>query len=478
MTSNRIEDLMAECEGLYDTSARKTSSSIYSSHSSMTSLSDGSIPTWIPEHLAEFLDGKSADIILNNSDPESLLPMLARVLAYHSKPALEENELEGYLRRLFRFAAAFRGSARSFSLVEMLPGAEAREYYYTMKQFLISLTRYRQPLAILQEIFHHKLNLSQPSRDTQQLVTTILVDLPFLFEGWVNLWIGLAETEWCSIWSVVCYIQEVEDRVICGADWLSRQGQWASVCLASKIGVRAPLLLQNQRSSNSRYHVLPQAVEVGLRGPGPQDWERQEHHTKTLMILMGQNVPNSAPRRSTAGTLRHQEQPPGIQRHLDRPRAICWEIESPSKNQSVIDNIVSEYAQQPRLRSTEEEDQLQELARRQRSEEEFNKQFKRIQKERRLKRELEKLCASGAFGNETRRNLAEMGDIFSDRRANDSLEAPLQKLLSTIVEQDKEIDDTRFETWARELLQEAKEEPEDGDCLDYAHSLGSWHDNA
>ncbi|KAK6360026.1 hypothetical protein TWF696_001146 [Orbilia brochopaga] len=437
----------------YRSSVSRDSSSVYSSNSSSAFSSDnGSTASHRSDDLEKLLDGEGANNVLNNHDPESLLPMLARILSHSPNPAIQESDVEDYLRRLFRFAAAFRNSASPFDLMDELTRDEARNFQFIMNQFLLSLTRYKQPLAILQYIFHQELNVNKSSVETKQLILTVLADLPYLFEGWVNLWIGLVETEWCSIWSLTCYIREVEKRVVAGASWLSRQGKWVSVCIAKKSGLRARVLLQT--SADKRHHALPQAVQVGVRGPGPEDWERQEYRTKTLMKLTGKGTPEfTSSELHTGGSQARLVRPLGGDRRLERPRGICLELKSPEEEKSTIDVIVSKYARQPRLRSTEEEDQLQELARRQRSEEEFNKELKRRDKERRLKEELEKLSASGAFGNESRRNLT--------RTEGNSSTSPLDALLSTVVKQDREIDDTHFETWAMELLEDTAGEPHD-----------------
>ncbi|KAF3902182.1 hypothetical protein ABW21_db0206995 [Orbilia brochopaga] len=478
--NQRAQDHRAEHEQLYDSpSIDSRSSSIYSSYSTPDTVSvasEGGCATGPAYgHLREFLDGEGMNNILNNRDPESLLPMLAHVLDHYTGPDREEIEIGVNLRRLFYFAAALRDSTASLNLVEGLSRSEATDYQYTINKFLLSFTRFRQPMSILQDIFHHELNLSRSSVETKKLILTVLADLPFLFEGWVNLWIGLAENEWCSIWSLTCYIREVESRVISGTGWLSRQGQWVSVSIAEKAGIRAPVLLQNPKLPNmTGYHVLPQAIEVGVRGPGLEEWERREQYTKTLMSLTGRDTPDSAASRPYAeGTQPRIDRPLGIQRRSERPRGICWEYKSPQKEETPIDIIISKYAQQPRLRSNEEEQELLELARRKKSEEEFNKELKRKNKEKRLKQELEELDRSGAFGNEARSNLAHMGTIFLSREAAASSANPLKALLDTIVEQDREIEDTHFETWAMEILEETADGPEDGDRVNSASS-GSW----
>ncbi|KAF3912511.1 hypothetical protein ABW20_dc0107224 [Dactylellina cionopaga] len=398
--------------------------------------------------LKEFLDGQTLDYVLRHWDSDSLLPMLGRILTLCDY-TLAENENLTELWRFSEFAASCRSCAKSFQSINLLTKERAIRHQFLISRFvgIINSDGKGQPLEVLKFIFHRELGVSEHAETTRQLILTVLADLPFVFENWANVWIGIIVANWGIIWEVVKYVRLLENQSVAGREpeWRSKEGRWVSVYLAEVAGVSADLLLGNVP------HGEPNQVDTVPR------FTAAVHE----------------PDRSSSSTQPQQEQ--GRRRVLERqnrPRAIYYPpAPSPSSTRpspTIIDKIVNEYAVLPRLKYDEQEERRQELARRQKSEEEFNRKLKRSDEERKLRENLKGLASSGQLGDEAREK-SHLEAAFRNNSRGERSKGPgvvadaLEELRRKMVAREQEIEDDEFERWARDLLKEGEEKGSDSE---------------
>ncbi|EPS36674.1 hypothetical protein H072_9748 [Dactylellina haptotyla CBS 200.50] len=370
----------------------------------------------------EFLEGQTFAHTLKHRDAESLLPLLARVLVLRSVDTRHPSEemILRDMKRFYKFAGSCRNSTRPFQILKEQTQMTAWNYHVLIENYLKIIANGRQqPLGVLKFIFHRELKILEFAPATQQLILTVIGDLPFRCYNWVNLWIGLIEADWASIWRLTIYIRALEDQSILGRDpkWQSADKRWACIFLRELAGISSSLLLQNgtEGQNNSvKSNVLPPVPRIPQAG-------------ETLKDVHPREVARSPTNDSPISRISSHE---------------------------TIKTIVAKYAQLPRLKSTADQELQERLLQYEKSEEEFNRKLKQDYKNFQLRKTLQGLESNGRLG----KRVEEIGKVPAKKNvAADELE----ELHLRIIEQEKEVEDNEFERWARYLLEEG--EDEDGD---------------
>ncbi|KAF3937508.1 hypothetical protein ABW19_dt0204801 [Dactylella cylindrospora] len=405
--------------------------------------------------IEEFLDGRSLGYTLQNRAPESLLRILARSI--YGRSPRNQNEAKTFrrLRQFAAFTASCRDSDKPFATTKSLTYKQALRYYRLTSEFLHAVACKREPLKVLRYIFNRELNIPEKAVETRKLVLTLVAELPYVFKEWVNIWIGIVEADWGSVWKLIEFVRFLEKR---GSEWRSERGKWASLCLARMAERKAKMLLHlgggefddtDGGEGHIGFWVTGSINQVTMdKGKG-----KAKNRDDALSVLMGELqlenevLPDSDQVNLNVGERRVADR--------SRPAGIYYTPEVKGPPPSLIDIIVSKYAELPRIKSDKERKEKEEAVRRRKSEEEYNRELRQNYNQQRLRERLEGLTASGMLGEEAREDGIE--EIFGKRKESPKAEEMI-KLHMRIVQQDEEIEDNEFERWASHLLEEGEGE--------------------
>ncbi|KAF3271948.1 hypothetical protein TWF970_010176 [Orbilia oligospora] len=134
----------------------------------------------------------------------------------------------------------------------------------------------------------------------------------------------------------------------------------------------------------------------------------------------------------------------------------------PKPKPSEIDVMIGKYAQLPRVKYDQEEQIRQELARQQRSEEEFNVRLRKKYHEAKIKEKLDEMAKDTGLiveGKAAKRKRDEDNEAGKIKRAGAIAE--LNELHRRLLEHEKELEDNSFENWAGKLLVEETDREEE-----------------
>ncbi|RVD81454.1 uncharacterized protein DFL_009318 [Arthrobotrys flagrans] len=445
--------------------------------------------------VARIIGDRAPHEIIEHSRPESLLELLSCLISLKSGELDEEKDNLPLLREFFEFAERCRRTANTGKSIRSLPCQTARHYSTLLGKFEEIIQQEYTSLDALRFIFKEELGVEEGSDDTRKLVLLVLGDLPFNVANWTNLWVGLIHGLWGGIWQTTLFVRRLRDGKVLGKkmEWMpvrAREMQWAKWQIGQRAGERDVGGLNPRREGSlggsGLVHQPPHGSRIGRR-------EREDQMPKVEALKIETPVPVTAPNRKESPEIipaGFPMRPPPtsigkrrVPERERRPKVIHYSPSPPAKlkptlnssprrppppepKPSKIDEIIGKYAQLPRLKYDKEAQMREQLARQQRSEEEFNVQLRKKYQEERLKERLDKIAKETGM-------LGEWGSVALHGRPDSDDEAvkikkagtvyELNELHRRVLEQDKELEDTSFEKWAGELLAEGIEEEEGGD---------------
>ncbi|KAK6517609.1 hypothetical protein TWF281_004258 [Arthrobotrys megalospora] len=414
--------------------------------------------------ILEFVDGRSPHDLIEHEPPESLLPLLPLLITHKSNnPHIATPPT---ISQFFTFTKTCRKTANPFKLIQSLPPDTAIKYNNLINAVLTILIEDNTSLEVLKYIFHTELKIPEFAAETEELVLTVLADLPFSLENWTNIWIGLIQGIWGAIWQTTLFVRRLKKGRVLGKsrDWMvvrKEKVEWARWNIAKRAlagGEDIGNLPRDEVSTASDKY--PEAERPEIYAPLQPLRNCKSPETPSKLPNFVVPPPPKPPKVEVTVVGKRR-----IPNRNGRPQPVYYSPPSPapppSKPSSKIDLIVTKYAKLPRLKWDKEADTRQTLARQQRSEEEFNRQLKRNYNEARLRERLEELAATGLLGNDVSQSCIE--DIFFSDRGGIKQNGPavvvveeLVALHRRIVDQDREIEDDEFEKWAERLLEEGQ----------------------
>ncbi|KAK6338571.1 hypothetical protein TWF730_002634 [Orbilia blumenaviensis] len=367
--------------------------------------------------------------VLRDETPESLLPLLAYIIRL--KSGSREVGDVALLREFSEFTKACRKTAKPVQAIQALPSQNAGRYSDLLSTFTEIVKDHRGSVDALQFIFSEELNVPE-STDTEELIYTVIADLPFNLASWPGIWIALMQGFWGGIWQTTLFLIRLRDGKVLGkgVEWIplkAKEIQWARW----HIDRRASQEYSSSSSSSSSSAATP-----------AQKHKSPEAHPDELPT-----------------------QRPKLPGRSERPLGVYLRSPSPPREPkpSKIDNIVNSYARLPRLRYDKDADLREQLERQQRSEDEFNRKLRQHYSELKLRKKLGQLAVNDAgllvdkTGTKSDLEKAFGRDETAEKIKRAGAVDELVALHKRVLEQDKEIEDGEFEEWARNLLEEADE---------------------
>ncbi|KAF3906754.1 hypothetical protein AA313_de0204052 [Arthrobotrys entomopaga] len=401
--------------------------------------------------------------MVDNQNPEAseaLLPELAKIIAPRSKSGSRTETLRD-LRSFFEYTRSFRKSSKPLDALGALTKDSALVYHGIIDAFLRTVTQAKEPLTTLKFIFHSELGIPEHELETKQLILTVIADIPFTFANWVGTWIQLTrQGNWEGVWAVTNYVQKLQSSGTGETKWQSAEVKWASIHLARIAGVTTYLLLQFDEGQGAVSRAKPNTGQGGLetkpsqkhghaQGGSSQTPHRVRGDTRRdppeTTPVSGLRTPSESARRARVPQVTPRSRPP---------------TSRPSRN--IVDTIITEYAQTPRIKYNSEEERRERLLEFNRSEEEFNRKLKQNYRDYRSREGRENRPITESSGESVRRDAA--AEAILGRPPRKGQEQPkLVDLRTKILRQEQEIDDDKFEQWAMGLLDEKDEEHDQGD---------------
>ncbi|KAK6352030.1 hypothetical protein TWF718_005179 [Orbilia javanica] len=429
--------------------------------------------------ISKIADGRTPHEIVENPNPESLLRLLSCLISLKSGNA-EAGNL-GLLTEFFRFTVDCRRTTNPAEIIQHLHRPRAQRFSALLKTFEHIIRQEVTSLDVLRFVCKEELGVDEHSDEAKKLALLVMVDLPFNVANWTNLWVGLIQGVWGGIWQATLFIRRLRDGRVLGrtVEWMpmkAREMQWAQWQITQRAegrgGDNSNLRIEDRlakRRSASEVE-MPNTRALAIKPPVPAFFPENKESPEI--------APAELPRSPGIGKRRVPEREGG------RPQAIYYPQPSPQKSKltssprprapekpkpSEIDILIGKYAKLPRLKYDKNERIRQELARQQRSEEDFNQRLRKRYQEARVRERLERVAreigleGEGEGSATTKSGLKDVGNE-ADKIKRAGAVDELNKLHRRVLEQDKEIEDTSFEEWAEELLAEGVgEEAEDED---------------
>ncbi|KAK6526605.1 hypothetical protein TWF694_005187 [Orbilia ellipsospora] len=423
---------------------------------------------------------------------EPLLLELAKIIAPRSRSGSEIKTLWA-LKRFFEYAKNFRNSSNPLDSLSALTKDSAFAHYTIIDAFLRTVTQAKQPLATLKFVFHTELAIPEHELETKQLILTVIADMPFTFDNWVGMWIQLTcEGRWEGVWAVTNYIRSLKDSGMGEPKWESAEVKWVCIHLARLAGVETYMLLRadegllgssrrqagNETSSSQtpRREINDTKLEPsqgalktpleGVRTPserlrasplaGAERASGPEIGRATSE--MARRAPSEKTMKTSSPMMRNPSKSKGGigggPQIPVTPRSI------PQKSRNIIDTIVTEYAQTPRIKNNSEEERRDQLLEFKRSEEEFNRKHRQAYKEYRSIERRDNRPSAESPSEHVRRDAAE--SILGRPLVKEGEPPKLVDLRTKLLMQEREIDDDKFEKWAMGLMGEGDDEYDKG----------------
>ncbi|KAF3170664.1 hypothetical protein TWF788_010127 [Orbilia oligospora] len=433
------------------------------------------------------LNGCPPHYIIEHSSPESLLPLLSCLIRLKSSD--EEICTFASLREFSEFTTKCRKSAGPGKIVQSLPHEAASEYSTLLETFQTMILRERTSFDVLRFIFKEELGVDESSHETKKMVLMVIADLPFNVTNWTNIWVGLIQGLWGGIWQATLFVRRLRDGKVLGKnmEWMphvAREMQWAQWQIKRRAG--------EMDDGNLRLQIQGAVGQNGLASRPSQDGHpgRRESlgavsDTKILDVRLPpiltppilisppspkQNLEVAIPApKVPAKQSADQRRFPVHVGEQRRPKVIYYSPSPPKSKPkpgsnvlpaakpklSEIDIMIGKYAQLPRVKYDQEKQIRQELARQQRSEEEFNIRLRKKYHEARIKEKLDEMAKDTGLiveGKAAKRKRDEDDEAAKIKRAGAIAE--LNELHRRLLEHEKELEDNSFENWAGKLLVE------------------------
>ncbi|KAF3123605.1 hypothetical protein TWF569_001693 [Orbilia oligospora] len=416
----------------------------------------------LQNEIKNLLNGSSPHDIIEHSPPESLLPLLSCLIRLKSSD--EEICTFASLCEFSEFTAKYRKSAGPGKLIQSLPHEAASEYSTLLETFQTIILRERTSFDVLRFIFKGELGVDESSHETKKMVLMVIADLPFNVTNWTNIWVGLIQGLWGGIWQATLFVRRLRDGKVLGKnmEWMpnvAREMQWVQW----QIKRRA----EETDDRNLRLRIQESVGQNGLASRPSQDGHTGRR--ESLDAVSDTNILDVRPPPILIS-------PPSPKQNLDvampapkipakqsadqrgfpvhpKPSSNVLPVTKPKLSE--IDVMIGKYAQLPRVKYDQEEQIRQELARQQRSEEEFNVRLRKKYHEARIKEKLDEMAKDSGLiveGKAAKRKRDEDDEAGKIKRAGAIAE--LNELHRRLLEHEKELEDNSFENWAGNLLVE------------------------
>ncbi|KAF3082929.1 hypothetical protein TWF102_001021 [Orbilia oligospora] len=402
----------------------------------------------LQNEIKNLLNGSSPHDIIEHSPPESLLPLLSCLIRLKSSD--EEICTFASLCEFSEFTAKYRKSAGPGKLIQSLPHEAASEY------------------STLLETFQ----------------TIILPDLPFNVTNWTNIWVGLIQGLWGGIWQATLFVRRLRDGKVLGKnmEWMpnvAREMQWVQwqikrraeetddrnlrLRIQESVGQNGLASRPSQDGHTGRRESLDAVSDTNILDvrPPPILISPPSPKQNLDVAMPAPKIPakQSADQRGFPVHVREQRRPkviyysPSPPKSKPKPSSNVLPVTKPKLSE--IDVMIGKYAQLPRVKYDQEEQIRQELARQQRSEEEFNVRLRKKYHEARIKEKLDEMAKDSGLiveGKAAKRKRDEDDEAGKIKRAGAIAE--LNELHRRLLEHEKELEDNSFENWAGNLLVE------------------------
>ncbi|KAF3241367.1 hypothetical protein TWF217_012032 [Orbilia oligospora] len=448
----------------------------------------------LQNEIKNLLNGCSPHDIIEHSPPESLLPLLSCLIRLKSSD--EEIYTFASLREFSEFTAKCRKSAGPGKLIQSLPHEAASEYSTLLETFQTIILRERASFDVLRFIFKEELGVGESSHETKKMVLMVIADLPFNVTNWTNIWVGLIQGLWGGIWQATLFVRRLRDGKVLGknTEWMphvAREMQWVQwqikrraeetddrnlrLRIQGSVGQNGLASRPSQDGHTGRRESLDAVSDTNILNVRPPSILISPPSPKqNLDVAMpAPNIPakQSADQRGFPVHVREQRRPkviyysPSPPKSKPKPSSNVLPVTKPKPSE--IDVMIGKYAQLPRVKYDQEEQIRQELARQQRSEEEFNVRLRKKYHEARIKEILDEMAKDSGLiveGKAAKRKRDEDDEAGKIKRAGAIAE--LNELHRRLLEHEKELEDNSFENWAGKLLvEETDGEEEEEICF-------------
>ncbi|KAF3314081.1 hypothetical protein TWF173_005187 [Orbilia oligospora] len=408
----------------------------------------------LQNEIKNLLNGCSPHDIIEHSSPESLLPLLSCFIRLKSSD--EEICTFASLCEFSEFTTKCRKSAGPGKIIQYLPHETASKYSTLLETFQTIILRERTSFDVLRFIFKEELGVDESSHETKKMVLMVIADLPFNVTNWTNIWVGLIQGLWGGIWQTTLFVRRLRGGKVLGKniEWIphvAREMQWAQWQIKRKA--------EETDDRNLRLRI---------QGPPPILISPPSPKQNLEVVMPAPKIPakQSANQRRFPVHVREQRRPkviyysPSPPKSKPKPGPNALSVTKPKPSE--IDVMIGKYAQLPRVKYDQEEQIRQELARQQRSEEEFNVRLRKKYHEAKIKEKLDEMAKDTGLiveGKAAKRKRDEDNEAGKIKRAGAIAE--LNELHRRLLEHEKELEDNSFENWAGKLLVEETDREED-----------------